>query len=278
MYQPRRVVITGGSTGLGLNFAMDFAARNAELILLARSAQGLAQACAQITARFPKSKVTTHLVDVSDVRSVRTVADAIGAGGDIDLLINSAGILHEGYVDTMADDVFRAQMDINFFGTVHTTRAFLPQLRRTRGRIVNISSLSGVTGVFGYSAYCSSKHAVQGFSEVLRLELKPAGVGVHAVCPGEFESPMLVNLGEHRSPENLAHCASGSKRITTQVVVDATLRGIEAGKFEIVPGAEAKLIRALIRHFPALIRWITDRTIRQVYVGPGHKRTMANRY
>lgn len=271
MYKPHRTVITGGSTGLGLNFAIDLAARQSELILLARRENELTQARTQIQTRFPGAKVTTHAVDVSDVQAVRAVAQSIDAGGDIDLLINSAGILHEGYVDSMNDDVFRAQMEVNFFGTVYATRAFLPQLRRTRGRIVNISSLSGVTGVFGYSAYCSSKYAVQGFSEVLRLELKSAGVAVHTVCPGEFESPMLVKLGDQRSPENLAHCASGAKRITSQDVVDATLRGIEAGKFEIVPGAQARFLRWLMRHFPALIHWATDRIIRTVYVGPRSK-------
>lgn len=271
MYKPHRAVITGGSTGLGLNFAIDLAARQSELILLARREHELMQARTQIQTRFPGAKVTTHAVDVADVRAVRAVAQSIGAGGDIDLLVNSAGILREGYVDAMDDDVFRAQMEVNFFGTLYATRAFLPQLRRARGRIVNISSLSGVTGVFGYSAYCSSKYAVQGFSEVLRLELKPAGVAVHSVCPGEFESPMLVMLGQHRSPENLAHCASGAKRITSQDVVDATLRGIEAGKFEIVPGAQARVIRALIRHFPALIHWLGDRTVAAAYVGPPNK-------
>lgn len=268
MYQPKRVVITGGSTGLGLNFAMEFVARKSEVLLLARRETVLAQAQTQIETRFPGAKLRTYAVDVADVQALRAVAQAIGAGGDIDLLINSAGILHEGYADTMADEIFRAQMEVNFFGTVHAARAFLPQLRRTRGRIVNISSLSGVTGVFGYSGYCASKFAVQGFSETLRLELKPAGVVVHVVCPGEFESPMLAGLGDDRSPENLAHCASGAGRITTQVVVDATLRGIEAGQFEIVPGFEARLIRLLIRHFPGLVRWATDRTIAPVYVGP----------
>jgi 3-dehydrosphinganine reductase len=268
MYRPRRVVITGGSSGLGLNFALEFAARHSELFLLARSVQGLEQAGEQIERRFPGTKVTTFAADVSDVWAIRAVAESIGAGGDIDLLINSAGILHEGYVDSVEDEVFRAQMEVNFFGTVHAVRAFLPPLRRTKGRIVNISSLCGLTSVFGYSAYCSSKYAVQGFSEVLRLELKPAGVAVHVVCPGAFESPMLAKLGTQCSPENLAHTGSGAERITTQVVVDATLRGIEAGKFEIVPGAEAQFVRALVRHLPAFIHWASDRTVRPVYVGP----------
>ncbi|PKP72402.1 MAG: short-chain dehydrogenase [Alphaproteobacteria bacterium HGW-Alphaproteobacteria-5] len=268
MYKPRRVVITGGSSGLGLNFALEFAARNAEIVLLARGAQQLAQARAKIEARVPGARVLTHAVDVSDQEDVRAAARAIGLDGDIDLLINSAGILRENYVDSIDDDIIRTQMDINFFGTVNAVQAFLPQLRRTQGHIVNISSLSGVMGIFGYAGYCASKYAVQGFSEVLRIELKPAGVAVHVVCPGEFDSPMVTSLGgSGRTPENVAH-ARGLKPTTTQAVVSATLRGIETGKFEIIPGSAARLVRALVRHCPALIHWHGDRTVRRVYVGP----------
>lgn len=270
MYQPRRVVITGGSSGLGLGFAKAFAARSADLVLLARGEAGLGEARALIAAQAPATRVETLAVDVADGAAMRAAAAQLAQGGDIDLLINCAGILREGYFDTFVEDDFRALIDINLFGTVHSVRAFLPQLRATRGRIVNISSLSGVTGIFGYSGYCASKFAVQGYSEVLRLELRPQGIAVHVVCPGEFESPMLAALAHAgRTPENVAH-ASSLPAIGVDTVVRDTLRGIERDAFEIVPGRLARLAAFSIRHFPRTSRKISDWRVRRVYVGP-HK-------
>lgn len=152
-------------------------------------------------------------------------------------------------------------------GCTMTPRKFETTRPEARVRIVNVSSLSGVMGVFDYSGYCASKFAVQGFSEVLRVELAPVGVAVHVVCPGEFESPMLENLGSNRTPENVAH-AKTLAAITTDVVVKATLRGIEAGRFEIVPGRQARLLRALTRHFPGISRRVGDAIVAKAYVGP----------
>jgi 3-dehydrosphinganine reductase len=267
MYKPKRVVITGGSSGLGLNFAETFAERGAEVILIARGADLLAKARDQIIAKTPSARVSITSLDVTQSDLLNAAAMEIAASGDIDLLINSAGILREGYIDNVDGRTYTDQMSINYFGTVNAVRAFLPQLRRTRGRIVNIGSLSGVAPVFGYSGYCASKFAVQGFSEVLRLELKPAGVDVHVVCPGEFESPMLVALEGQRSPENVAH-TSVLPAISTATVVEDTLRGIDAGRFEIVPTMQARITRLLMRTFPVFFQGYADRLIGKVYVGP----------
>ncbi|MFA5940651.1 MAG: SDR family NAD(P)-dependent oxidoreductase [Sinimarinibacterium sp.] len=268
MYQPRRVLITGGSSGLGLSFAKAFATRGADLVLLARGEAGLAGARAQIAAQAPAARVETLAIDVANGRAVQTAAAQLARGGNIDLLINCAGILREGYLETLPENDFREMIDINLFGTVHSVHAFLPQLRATRGRIVNISSLSGVTGIFGYSGYCASKFAVQGYSEVLRLELRPQGIAVHVVCPGEFESPMLAALAqEGRTPENRAH-ATRLPAISVETVVRDTFRGIERGEYEIVPGRLARVAAFAVRHFPRITRMISDRRIGGVYVGP----------
>ncbi len=269
MYQPRRVVITGGSSGLGLGFAKALAARGARLVLLARGEAGLASAQTEVEAAVPGARVRTLAVDVSDPDALRAAAARLEADGegDVDLLVCSAGILRQGYVEAHSDDDYRDTIAINYLGTVHAVRALLPALARSRGRVVNISSMSGLTGVFGYSAYSASKFAVQGFSEALRVELRPQGIAVHVVSPAEFHSPMLASVEHVRTPEGRAH-ATSVPAVTVDVVVRDTLRGIERGEFAIVPGRLARLASVGLRHFPRISRAVSDRRVARVYVGP----------
>src|SRR5204863_10047525 len=126
----------------------------------------------------------------------------------VDVLVNSAGILSEGRFDAQPLERYRQIMDTNFFGTLHCVRAAIPSLRERRGRIVNIASIAGLLGVYGYAPYCSAKHAVVGLSETLRIELQGEGVSVHLVCPPEFESPMVTDIERYRSQENRAMARS----------------------------------------------------------------------
>ena len=158
-------------------------------------------------------------------------------------------------------------MDINYFGVLNCTKVTIPFFKQKgRGRIVNISSLGGKMASFGYSAYCSSKFALVGLTETLRMELKPQGIKVNLVCPGEFESPMVNNLNTYRTAEN---------RVVTQtvpvlpldVVADDIIKGIQKDRYLIIPGFTARFLERLSRFFPSLSRSITDYKIRSVYKG-----------
>jgi len=264
MYQPRLALITGASSGLGLAFAKALAARNTELILVARRQTALESARDAIHAQTPTARITLVATDVSERQQLASLMEESQKHGDLDLLINSAGILRVDTFENMTASDFREQIEINLMGTVNMVGICLPQLKRTRGRIVNISSLAGTTGVFGGSAYCASKYAINGFSESLRYELKQHGVAVHLVCPGEFSSPMLDALQGTRLPENAAHAGS-IPRITTEDVVRDTLKGINQEKFFIVPGRLARIAAAGIRHFPTMNRYAGDWRIAGVH-------------
>jgi 3-dehydrosphinganine reductase len=267
-YEGLRIVVTGGSSGLGLALAEAFVRRGASVALVARDAGRLDEAARAASAVRPGAVVRGYSLDV-------TRSDGLGAGfdriaedlGGIDLLVSSAGILIEGYFQCLRDQDFRAVMDVNFFGAVNAARAALPHLERSRGRILNVASMAALTGVFGYAAYCASKHALLGVSDVMRVELAPRGVRVQVACPGEFQSPMVEALDRTRTPENREHTLTIPKT-TVDVVVKDVLRGLDSGRFVIIPGFLTRLVAFGIRHFPALSRWVGDLRVRAVYVGP----------
>lgn len=268
MTDPRRVLITGGSSGLGLALAVPLLRRGDHVTLLARDPVKLAVAAGQLREQVPGARVGILASDVSGPGIATDLDRAVAAMGGLDLLINSAGILREGYVEKLTDQDYRQTLDINFFGTVRTIRAALPHLKASgRGHIVNIASVAALTGVFGYTAYCSSKYALLGFSEALRAEMKPQGIKVQVVCPPEFDSPMVDALDQTRTPENQAHTLTIPK-LDVATVVDAVMAGLSLGSFLIVPGAQTRLMTFGIRHFPGISRWVSDRSIRAAYRGP----------
>lgn len=265
----RRILITGGSSGLGLALAHALAARGDTVALLARDARKLEAAAEAVRAKKPGASVHTVACDVQDVAALEAAMGlVVGSMGGLDVLVNSAGILREGYFEALDLATHREVMDINYFGTLNAIRAALPHLRNSRrGRIVNIASVAGLTGVFGYTAYCASKHALVGLTESLRFELEPQGLVVKLVCPGEFDSPMVDALDLGRTPENRAH-AHTIPKVGVDVIVDSVVRGLEGDDFFLVPGTLAKLSVLALQHFPRLGRFLGDLRVRRAYVGP----------
>ncbi|MGH8492253.1 MAG: SDR family NAD(P)-dependent oxidoreductase [Moraxellaceae bacterium] len=268
MSKPRNIILTGGSSGLGLALALPLLRRGDRLTLIARDPAKLDAAVAQLRAQVAGAYVEAMSLDVSGPDIEAGIANAVKAMGGLDMLINCAGILREGYVETLTEQDYRQTMDINFFGTLRTVRAALPYLKQSRhGHIVNVASVAALTGVFGYTAYCSSKYALLGFSEALRAELAPQGITVQVACPPEFDSPMVDALDATRTPENQAHTLTIPK-MSIEGIVEALMAGMESSNFLIVPGAQTRLMALGIRHFPAISRWVADRRIRSVYQGP----------
>lgn len=269
----RRVVITGGSSGLGLALAKALTQRGDSVALVARDEYKLAEAIRQVRAVAPTARVLIRAIDV-------TKGDATDAGfaelarelGGIDLLVNSAGILREGYFERLTDADHRTVMDVNYFGTLNAIRAALPFLKKsTQARVLNVASVAALTGVFGYTAYCASKHALLGASEALRYELAPQGIRVQIACPSEFDSPMVDALDRTRTPENRAHTLTIPK-VSVEAIVRDILRGLDGSDFMIVPGLRTRVVAFSIRHFPAIGRLIGDRRINKVYTGPRQNR------
>lgn len=269
MVSPRNIVITGGSSGLGLALAHACIQRGDRVALLARDQVKLDKASAEILALKHDATVLVSAVDVLNPEGLHKSFEMIvKALGGIDVLINSAGILREGYFEKLPLSAHREVMDINYFGTLNAIKAVLPKLKQSkRPRIVNIVSVAGLTGVFGYSAYCASKHALVGLSEVLHYELAPQGITVQLICPPEFDSPMVEALDQSRTPENREHTLTIPK-VSVEVIVSDVMRAMDRNNFLTVPGRLAHLVSLGLRHFPKISRFIGDKRVRKSYVGP----------
>ncbi len=258
----QHAVITGGSSGLGEALAGELLDRGLVVTLVARREAPLSEAADRLRSGRPGAQVRVATADVADAASVSALfARLADAGTPPDVLVNSAGILREGYFDALPPSDFTDVMAINFHGTVNTIRAALPTLVARQGRIVNIASVAGLMGVFGYTPYAAAKHALVGFTESLRYEVEPRGVRVHLACPGEFDSPMVAALEADRTPENRAHTLSIPRRSTEAVARDVA-RGLDRDRAMIIPGRLTALTVLGQRLAPGIGAAVARRRIR----------------
>ena len=178
----RVALLTGAAGGIGAALAHELAAAGARLALLDVDAERL-----QAVAETLRAAGHPAAVFPCDIRDPAACADAVrgaeAALGDIDLLINNAGTSHRSLFEDTDLSVIRRVVEVNFFGAVHCTAAALPGLRRSRGQIVVVSSVAGFAPLVGRTGYSASKHALHGFFDSLRSELRTDGVDVLMVCP-----------------------------------------------------------------------------------------------
>lgn len=243
-FEGKRALVTGGSSGIGLALGQQLAAAGADVWILARRQEALSQAAQAIEAARSRagSVVETLSVDVTEVEAVQqAMGELVAQDGAPDYLFNSAGVAHPGYVEELGLDIFHWMMEVNYFGTVHVTQSLLPaMLDRGRGHIVNLSSVAGFMGVFGYTAYSGSKFAVRGYSDVLRSELKARGLRVSIVFPPDTQTPQLDYENQFKPAETKA-LVGDVKPLEADTVAGTILKGVARGRYVIIPGFEGKL-------------------------------------
>jgi NAD(P)-dependent dehydrogenase (short-subunit alcohol dehydrogenase family) len=206
---PPTVVITGASTGIGEACALELDRRGWRVFAGVRSQSATEKLRAEASDRL-----TPILIDVTDTASIAAAARAVGeAVGDagVDGLVNNAGIAVPGPLEALPIDTFRRQMEVNVIGQVAVTQAFLPLLRKARGRVVNISSVNGGLSCPYLGAYSASKFALEAVTDAFRIELRRWGIEVSAVEPGPINTPIWQKtvqtadqLADRISPELLA--------------------------------------------------------------------------
>ena len=255
MSQKGTAVVTGAGRGIGRAFTALCAARGYDLALFEVKGEELETSAA--AARTQGITVTTRIVDVADESAVKQGAEEVTQEhGPITLLMNNAGVALGGqFLDNDADN-FRWLMDINFYGVVNMTRAFLPVMQQApKAHIINVSSIFGVIAPPGQTAYCASKFAVRGFSESLRHELAGTHVGLTLVHPGGVSTniakrariPASVSAAERE--ETLQQAAKALRMPppkAAQIILDAA----ERGDPRILVGGDARFVAMIQRFFP----------------------------
>ncbi|RWZ60925.1 SDR family oxidoreductase [Halobacillus fulvus] len=181
------VVITGSSSGFGHLTALKCAEKGFQVIATMRNPEK----AAVFKEVSPESRgnIDVWTLDVTNQTSVNEFEEKLKELGRIDILVNNAGFAMGGFVEQLPVSFYQKQMETNFFGAIRVTQAVLPIMRNQgRGKILNVSSISGRIGFPGLSAYVSSKFALEGWSESLRLEMKPFGIDVALLEPGSFQT------------------------------------------------------------------------------------------
>jgi 3-dehydrosphinganine reductase len=265
-YSVKTAYITGGSSGIGLAIARELMRRGATVVLIARRRERLESAREDLQSLTNKGHQTVHIVsvDVSKMDQVREKLSKIaGPYGAPDILINSAGIAYPNYFQEIPYERLFDIITINLLGTWNVIKVLEPYMRDKGGTIVNISSIAGFIGTFGYTAYGASKFGVIGLSEALRAELKRYGISVSVLCPPDTDTPQLAEENKTKPAETKA-LSGKSKPMSAEAVAKACIRGMEKGQFMIIPGFSGKMIYLVKRLFPTWINWMMDREIRRV--------------
>ena len=203
-FHGKRVLVTGASSGIGAALCAQLAADGARVVLAARRVDRLQEEAARCRTIGKDRGAEAFVVQADVTREddcARMVQEAVAALGGLDIVIVNAGVSMWALFDEVTDlSIFRTLMETNYYSAVYTTHFALPHLKTSRGQLVAISSLTGITGVPTRTAYAASKHAMNGFFDSLRAELWQTGVSVTVICPGfvktEVRSHALAGDGK----------------------------------------------------------------------------------
>ena len=269
----RVVALTGASSGIGEALALELAGRGAHLSLSDIDEVGLARIKEQCEGLG--ANVFVQAVDVGDKASLVAWAEATSNHfGVVHVLINNAGIAVHGTIEELPDEIFERVMQVNFWGVVHGTRAFLPYIKRANdAHVVNLSSLFGLVGIPGQSAYNASKFAVRGFSEALIQELAILAPHVHCTCvhPGGVKTNIARAAGfvgqqlGSTDLERLARRFDKMARTTPQSAAKQIVAAILANERRLLVGQDAVLLDLVQRLLPTRYHDITSRPYKKIF-------------
>ncbi len=263
VFRDNVTVITGASAGIGKEIALQLAQAGTSLVLAARSEDALASVAGE--CRSLGASAIAVPTDVSDRDQCSRLIDAaITEFGRIDTVINNAGISMHARFDELHDiHAIERITAINYFGSVYCTWYALPHLKKTKGRLVAISSLTGKNGVPTRTLYAGTKHAMAGFFDSLRIELKENGISVTMIYPGFVETDIAKRaLGPDGKPLG-TRPVSKTRIMTVQECARRTIEAAAARKREVIMTPRARLAMLVKAIWPEAIDNIAERGIKR---------------
>jgi dehydrogenase/reductase SDR family member 7B len=240
--QNKVIWITGASSGIGKELALQLSSKNNQLILSARNKEALIELQSEVEKRGASAFILP--IDLADSAQFDSKAkEAIAAFGKVDVLINNGGISQRSYAAETPLAVDRTIMEVNFFGTVALTKAVLPyMIEKKSGQIAVISSLSGKFGWPERSAYAASKHALQGFFETLGIELKASNIGVTIISPGRVNTPISMHALTKDGTAHGKYDKGQQNGVPVDKCASKIISALEQGKHELIIAKEERII------------------------------------
>jgi len=260
-FKNKVVLITGASSGIGKETAIEFAKLGANIVLVARRKDKLEQVANELK-EFHVSTLVCQC-DVSKKDQVKEMSKTVLEKFDsVDILVNNAGFAIYGSVSDLSIDEIESQMETNYFGMIYCIKNFLPSmLKKKSGHIVNVASVAASFGLPGIASYCASKFAMLGFSEGLKHELKDTGVGITVV------SPIMVRTDffDHHSFEKMPKSVSGNSltSLSSKTVAKAILRAANSPRLEIIVPSVVRGAVWMKNTFPYFINPILGKSFKK---------------
>jgi 3-dehydrosphinganine reductase len=249
-FEQKHVLVTGASSGIGRAIAMELASCGATLSLVARGKERLDAAAADVRASMNEAKPGRILAvpfDCSDHAAVvKGIAFAEEELGPIDVLINCAGGAKGSYFEDLTPELAEDQMRGNYYSQLYPTQAVFSKMRERGlpGHIVLVSSLAGLVGVFGCSAYCPAKYALRGLAETIYYDMTVHGVGVTIAYPPDTDTPGYRNEVGSIPPETVEIYGTAGL-FKPEVVAESILNGVVRGQFRVTVGLDGKMLGIL---------------------------------
>lgn len=251
----KSAVITGAAGGIGRAIALSLARRGCHLALADVNEAGLAETAKLIASN--RLRVSRHRLDVADRAAVAAFPEVVVAEhSGVDILVNNAGVALGGTFGDVSEEDFEWLFDVNFWGVVRMTRAFMPLLKSSAdARIVNVSSIFGIIAPAGQTAYSASKFAVRGFSQALRHELEGTRIGVTVVHPGGVATSIAdqARVPKGTSAEDAARrreLANRHLKMPPEKAGEIIVEAIERRRPRVLVGADAKGLSIIERIAP----------------------------
>lgn len=258
-YRGTLCVVTGAASGIGRSTAIRLAGEGARLVLTDLKDEGL-----QATAGDCRVSGATVLVaeafDLTDHEAVAAFGEqVIAAHGAPDAVFHVAGNSAWGRPDLLEHRVWRSMVEVNLMGTIHVIEAFIPAMMTAKkpGALVMVSSAAGLLGLPWHAAYSAAKFGIRGIAEVLRFDLAPYDIGVHLVCPGAVDTPLVETIeiaGVDRSNPEVAKTAAQFQRhaVTPDQAAESILEGVRKGRYIVYTSPDIRLAFAAQKFAPPL--------------------------
>ena len=249
----KTVIITGASSGIGKALAIEFAKRGANIVLAARQYVALCELAEALDKEY-KVKSLAIQCDVSvEEDCVQLIKQTLVTFGKIDVLVNNAGISMRALFKDADIKVLKTLMDVNFWGTVYCTKYAMPELLKTKGSIVGVSSIAGYKGLPGRTGYSASKFAMNGFLDALRVENLKTGVHVLTACPGFTASNIRNTALDKDGSQQGESTLNEEKMMSAEEVAKIIADGVESRARTLIMTGQGKLTVTLSKFIPGLL-------------------------